>query len=183
MKFRTKNILRELAKHLGLKVKFVSYFTDNIHGKLLPRERRILINANKPRCEHVYTLLHEFAHYLLHFKKPAPRRHCPWYLKLNWKIDAAADIASKMRRIIRFVLNSERGKEWEADLWAMCGLVYLKQFGGRSDLTAFLNRHPEKKWIYRLAAIATVYSETKQRIATAFKLLGMARHGLPGKAS
>jgi hypothetical protein len=172
MKVRTKNLLRDTAKHLGVKIKFVSHLADDVHGKLLPREKRILINANKPRYEHVYTLLHEFAHYLLHFNKRAPRRHCPWYLKFNWKIDAIAEIASKLRRFIRLAFNSKAGREWEADLWAMCGLVYLKKFVGRSDLTAFLNRHPEKKWIYRLAATATVYSETRKRIATAFKLLG-----------
>jgi hypothetical protein len=183
MKVRTKNILRDTAKHLGVKIKFVSYLADDVHGKLLPREKRILINANKPRYEHVYTLLHEFAHYLLHFKKRVPRRHCPWYLKFNWKIDAIARIASKLRRFIRFAFNSKAGREWEADLWAMCGLVYLKRFGGQSDLTAFLNRHTDKKWIYRLAATATVYSETKKRIATAFNLLAAARRGLPAKAS
>jgi len=183
MKVRIKNLLRETAKHLGLTVKFVSYLADNIHGKLLPRERRILINANTPRYEHVFTLLHECGHYLLHFNRRAPRRHCPWYLKFNWKIDAIAKIASKLRRIIRFAFNSKRGREWEADAWAMCGLIYLRKFGGRSDLTAFLNHHPEKKWIYRLAATATVYSETKKRIATAFKLLGTARHRLPPKPS
>lgn len=183
MKVRTKNLLRDTAKHLGVKIKFVSYLADDVHGKLLPREKRILINANKPRYEHVYTLLHEFAHYLLHFNNRAPRRHCPWYLKFNWKIDAIAEIASKLRRFIRLAFNSKAGREWEADLWAMCGLVYLKRFGGQPDLTAFLNRHTDKKWIYRLAETATVYSETKKRIATAFKLLAAARRGLPAKAS
>jgi len=62
MKYTTKNILRELAKQLGLNVKFVHYFANNTHGKLLPHEKRILINANKPRYEHVYTLLHEVGH-------------------------------------------------------------------------------------------------------------------------
>jgi hypothetical protein len=176
MKFTTKNILREMAKQIGVKVKFVGYLPDNIHGKLLPREKRILINANKPRYEHVYTLLHEFAHYLLHFKNRAPGRHCPWYLKINWKIDAIAVFFSKLRRAVRFTFNTKRGKEWEADLWAMGGLVYLKWFFGYSDLKVFLNRHPEKKWIYRYVRTVFVYSESKTRITTTFTLLRKMIH-------
>ncbi len=178
MKFKTKNILRETAKQLCLKVRFVDHLPENVYGKLLPRERRILINANKPRCEHVFTLLHEFAHYLLHFKRIKPRRHSPWYLNINWKVDAIADFAAKVRRGVRLVFHSEKGKEWEADVWAMCGFVYLKKFGAGNDLTAFLKRHPEKKWIYRLAASSTAYTDLKKPIATAFKLLAKARHGL-----
>ena len=148
MKFKTKNILRETAAQLCLKVRFVDYLPENVYGKLLPRERRILINANKPRYEHVYTLLQEFGHYLLHFKRIKPRRHSPWYLNNNWKFDVIADLAAKLRRGIRLRFHSEKGKEWEADLWAMCAFVYLKKFGARPDLTAFLNRHPEKTRIY-----------------------------------
>jgi len=114
----------------------------------------------------------------LHFKKIKPRRLSPWYLNLNWRIDAIANIASKVRRAIRFTFNKERGKEWEADVWAMCWFVCLTKFVGRSDLTAFLKRHPEKRAIYMLATTAVFYSATKKRIARAFKLLGMARHAL-----
>jgi hypothetical protein len=178
MKLRTKNILRETARHLGLKVKFVNYFSDDVHGKLLNREKRILINANKPRCEHVYTLLHEFGHFVLHCTKRAPQKYYPWFLKHNWKITAIADFVSKVRRTIRFAFSTNRGKEWEADLWAMCAFAYFKRFVGHSDLTAFLNRHPDKRGIYRLAATVVVYCDIKKRIATAFKFLGSVRHGL-----
>jgi len=180
MKFKTKNILREMAKQLCLKVRFVHYLAEDVHGKLLPRERRILINARKPRFEHVYTLLHEFGHYLLHFKRIKPRRHSPWYLNINWKIDAIADFAAKVRRTVRLQFHSEKGKEWEADLWAMCGLVYLKRFAADFDLTPFLNRHPEKRWTYRALAAIAVHTETKKRIVSGFELLGKARLALSG---
>ena len=88
MKHRKKNLLRDMAKHLGLKIVFVSYFTNDVHGKLLPREKRILINAHKPRYEHTFTLLHEIAHYLLHFKNFTRKRHAR-FLDINWKIDYA----------------------------------------------------------------------------------------------
>jgi hypothetical protein len=172
MKLNTKNILRETAKQLGLKHKFVDYLPEDVHGKLLPRERRILINANKPRYEHVHTLLHEFAHYLLHFKNRTPQRHCPWYLKLDWKNDAIANIATKVRRAVRFAFNNERGKEWEADVWAICAFLLISKYvGSTDDLETFINHHPEKCWVFTSAAIAVTYCGIKYRIAKSFKML------------
>lgn len=164
-----------MARQLGIKVKFVHYLAENVHGKLLPCERRILINANKPRDEHVFTLLHETAHYLLHFKRRVNRRLCPWYLRLNWKIDAIAVFFSKSRRAVRFAFNTKKGKEWEADVWAMCGLVYLKKFAGFSDLPAFLARHPEKRRMYWYATAAIICTGVKMRIAGAAQLFRKAR--------
>jgi hypothetical protein len=171
----TKKVLRKMLRQLGIKAKFVHYLAENVHGKLLPREKRILINANKPRDEHVFTLLHEIAHYLLHFKRRANRRLCPWYLKLNWKINAVAAFFSKVRRGVRLSFNCEKGKEWEADVWAMCGLVYLKKFAGFSDLPAFLARHPEKRRMYWYATAAVAYAGVKMRVAAAAQLFRKAR--------
>ena len=171
MKRKTKNILREMARHLGLKIVFVSYLSDDIHGKLLPREKRILINAHKPRCEHVYTILHEIGHFQLHFKKIGPNMLNRWYLNRRWKTDAIAVFASKVRRHMRFFFNNHAGKEWEADLWAFCALFYLQKYVGRSYLTAFLNRHPEKTGIFLLAAYGFIYSNIKQRTKTAFQMV------------
>jgi hypothetical protein len=171
VKRKTKKFLREIAQHLGLKVVFVSYLSDDIHGKLLPREKRILINAHKPRCEHVYTILHEFGHYLVHFKKCAPKRFDRWYLNRRWKIDAIAEFASKLRRHLRFILNMHAGKEWEADLWAFCALLYMQKYVGRSYLTAFLDRHPEKASVFLLAASGFLYCNVKQRAKTALQIM------------
>jgi hypothetical protein len=171
MKHKTKNILREMAKHLGLKVVFVSYLSADVHGKLMAREKRILINAAKPRYEHVYTLLHELGHFLLHFKSCLPNRYYPWYLNRRWKIDAIAALASRVRRHIRFMFHKQSGKEWEADLWAMCALIYLRKVTGRSYLTAFLNRHPEKTRVFFLAVSGFLYSTLQQRTKAAFRIL------------
>ncbi|HUZ07102.1 MAG TPA: ImmA/IrrE family metallo-endopeptidase [Candidatus Paceibacterota bacterium] len=174
MKHRKKNILRELARHLRLKVAFVSYFDDQTHGKLLPREGRILINANTPRQEHIFTMLHEIGHFLLHFKNP-PRRHHPRLLDIAWKIEWVANFCSHIRRQMRFYLKKASGKEWEADLWALCAFAFLaKHFGFRDELIAFLNRHPEKLWNYRLVKAAVFYCDFKKRISTAYKLVGNA---------
>jgi hypothetical protein len=170
MKHRAKNILRGMAKHLGLKVKFVDYFPDDVHGKLLPREKRILLNAHKPRYEHEFTLLHEIGHFLNHFKNPDRKRH-PRIFDIRWEFDFWAKLSSFMRRYWRYVFNKESGKEWEADLWAMCAFVYLARYFGSRDLLEFLNHHPEKNGMFWLAIGGVVYSDIKKRIATTYKFL------------
>lgn len=164
MKPKIKNVLRGMAKHIGIVVKFVDYLDDDTHGKLLPRENRILINARKPKTEHIYTLLHEIGHYLMHFKSP-PRTHHPRIFDINWTWERLARLWSKFRRYFRFTFNRKAGKEWEADVWAMCAFVYIaRHFDCRSKLIEFLDRHPEKTGIFLLAVYGTVYSDAKTRL-------------------
>ena len=164
MKHPIKNTLRGMSQHLGIKVKFVDYFGDDVHGKLLPREKRILINARKPRNEHIYTLFHEIDHYLIHFKSPPRKRH-PKFCDVKWEADWLARLCSKIRRFYRFRFNSEDGKEWEADIWAMCAFVYTaRHCGFRDELIAFLERHPEKTNVFLLAVCGFIYSGTKTGI-------------------
>ena len=161
---RTKNTLRAIAKHFGLKIVFVSYFSADVYGQLLPREKRILINAHKPRYEHIYTLLHEFGHFLLHFKS-LPRQHHPRFFDINWESERLSNFCSVVRRYFRFAFNIRRGKEWEADIWAMCAFIYLaKAVGCRAEFDAFLKRHPEKTNVYLLATCGTIYCGSKARI-------------------
>jgi AraC-like DNA-binding protein len=175
MKHRTKNALRGMAKHLGLQVKFVHYLPQDVHGKLLPREKRILINAHKPRHEHIFTVLHEIGHFVQHVLNKN-RIHHPRIFDIRWNIEFLSNLFSKGRRYFRYMFNKESGKEWEADLWAMCAFVYLaKVIGCRDDLSVFLNHHPEKMWTYRLAAVATWYSEIKIRFVNAYKILKEAK--------
>jgi len=123
-----------------------------------------LINAHKPRCEHVFTLLHEVGHYLIHFKN-RPRKHHPRFFDLHWKAEWLALACSKVRRYFRFIFNKQSGKEWEADLWAMCAFVYCaKCIGRRDELRAFLDRHPEKSKLFLLVAIAVAYNDTITRL-------------------
>jgi hypothetical protein len=164
MKRKTKNTLRAIARHLGLKVKFVSYFSAGVQGKLLPREKRILINAHQPRCEHIFTLLHEFGHFLLHFKS-LPRKHHPRIFDIPWKVEWLTHLNSKMRRYFRFVFNREAGKEWQADLWAMCAFIHFaKRAGCRKELFTFLDRHPDKTGVVILAAWGVTWGGLKARI-------------------
>ena len=158
MKHKSKNTLREMATLLGLKVRFVSYFSAGTHGKLLPRERRILINAHEPRCEHVFTLLHEIGHFLIHFQNAPQQRH-PRFFDIHWKIKWLAEAFSTVRRYLRFIFNRKESKEWEADLWAFCAFIYFaRHLGCRRDLLAFVDRHPEKSSRFYLAACGVAYA-------------------------
>lgn len=164
MKHKTKNMLRAMTKQVGLKAKIVNYLGDDVHGVLLPREKRILINANKPRNEHIYTLLHEIGHFLIHFKN-LPTKHHPRFLDIHWETAWLARLCSKVRRYLRFIFNKQSGKEWEADLWAMCAFIYFaKRIGCRDELRVFLGRHPEKFKMFLLAGYGIAYCDTKTRI-------------------
>jgi hypothetical protein len=175
MKHRTKNTLRAMAEHIGLKVVFVSHFGDDVHGRLLVREKRILINAHMPRNEHVFTMLHEIGHFIQHVLNPH-RKHHPRVLDIRWNIELLEKLSSKIRRHFRFIFNKKSGKEWEADLWAMCAFVYLaKRIGCHDELTSFLNRHPEKRRMYWLVKTAIIYCDCKRCISTAYKILSDAR--------
>jgi hypothetical protein len=160
-----------MADELGLKVKFVGYFSDDVYGKLLPREKRILINANKPRYEHIFTMLHEFGHFVIHFKN-LQRKIYPRWVNIRWKIEWLVDLCSKLRRYWRYVLNKESSKEWLADFWAMIGFILVSNWIGNSDdLMAFLNHHPEKTRLYFLALAAVIYGGIKRRIEKIPRLL------------
>lgn len=153
-----------MAEHLGLKIKFVDYLRNDTHGKLLPREKRILINAHKPRIEHFYTVLHEIGHFLLHFKNPHRKHHHP-FLEIDWKNKWLSDLCSKVRRLLRLIYARESGREFEADVWAMCAFIHLTNtIGCRDDLTRFLDRHPEKLPAFLLAVWSTTYTTLKKRI-------------------
>ena len=176
MKHRTKNILRAMAKHFGLKVKFVNHLGENIHGKFFPRENRILINAHKPRYEHTFTLLHEIAHHLLHVQNPRRKRH-PRIFDTRWKINRVATLCSKVRRTFRYIYNKESGKEWEANLWAMCAFICLaKRCGCKDQLLAFLDKNPEKHRIFLLAITGSIYCDLKKRIMTGLNTLFKPLH-------
>ena len=107
MKVKAKNTLREMARYLGIQVKFVSYLADDVHGKLIPREKRVLINASKPRTEHIFTLLHELGHFVLHYQN-FPRKYHPWYLEIHWKNKFLAKQSSFARRCLRFYFKNTR---------------------------------------------------------------------------
>ena len=164
MKYTTKQALRVMTEQLRLKVKFVDYFSDDTHGRLIPRERRILINARKPRYEHTFTILHEIAHYVLHVLKKN-LLPMPWYLKRRWESARLAKIVKLLRRYVRFIFSTGSSKEKQADLWAfMAFILVAKCAGTSSELRAFIDHHPEKSWIFCSAGLVVAYGGIKTRI-------------------
>jgi len=164
MKTRLKNTLRALAKHFGLKIVFVHYFDDRTHGKLLVEEKRILINARQPRNEYIFTVLHEIGHFVVHVQRILRSRH-PRFCNINWKIERLDRLCFELRRYFRYIFSKESGKEWEADLWAMCAFEYLaKHIDCRDELRLFCKRHPDKKNLYRLVRATVIYCDIKTRI-------------------
>ncbi len=163
MKYTTKQVLRVMTDQLKLKVKFVDYFADDTHGRLIPREKRILINARKPRYEHVFTILHEIAHYVLHVLN-ANRLPMPWYLKRRCKSASIAKIVAFSRRYVRFKFSTERSKEKQADFWAFMAFFFVVNCAGTSgELRAFVDHHPEKLSIFCLAALTVACGGIKTR--------------------
>ena len=71
---------------------------------------------------------------------------------------------SKIRRYVRWIFNKESGREWQADLWAMCAFMFIaKSCGCQHDLKSFTNHHPEKLPVMALAALAVAYGGIKAR--------------------
>jgi len=164
MKYTTKQAVRVMTKQLRLKVRFVDYFPDDTHGLLLPLEKRILVNARKPRYEHVATILHEIAHYVLHVLNDN-RFPWPWYLKRYWRFSYFAKMRSTLRRYVRYRFSTERSKEQQADLWAIMAFILVARCARSfSELIAFIDHHPEKFWIFCVAVFGVTYGGLKSRI-------------------
>lgn len=73
---------------------------------------------------------------------------------------------------MRLIFAKESGKEFEADLMAMCMFIRLaKGFGFRVELVQFLKRHPEKYSAFFLAAYGVTCNGIKIRLQNFFKLL------------
>ena len=153
-----------------MKVKFVDFFPDDVHGKLLPREKRVLINAHKPRYEHTFTLLHEIGHLVIHFITPH-RKHHPRFLEIAWKNEWLDDLCSKGRRIMRRLYSRDTARNGRL-IFGRFALFYLANATGcRDDMLSFLDHHPEKFWAFMLAAGSVFYCGIKYRITKPFKML------------
>jgi len=181
MMHKTKIIRRALAQLFHLKLVFVDYLPDHVYGKLLVRERRILINAHKPRHEHTFTVLHELGHYTQHVVRPRRKFH-PKIFDVHWQLQWLTNICGRVRRAFRFVMNKSSGKEWQADAWAMCAFFYLSiHIGSNEELLTFIDHHPEKWKTVLLAAYSVSYCGIKTRIKNLAKSF-MPPYAFPYKA-
>ena len=160
-----------MVKPLGLKLVFVHYFPDDVHGLLLAREKRILLNARKPRYELRFTVLHEIGHFFNHVLNPYRQRHLR-ILDWNWRFRPLTNFCSFNRRYTRMLFAKGSAKEWEADLWAFCAFLRLARFPHfRRDLLHFLGRRHDKIATFCLALLCTIYSAGKCRLQKALSVL------------
>ena len=147
------------------------YLPDDEHGRLIVRERRILINAHKPRYEHIFTVLHEIGHIIMHVRNQNRVHQHPW-LHRFWNIVLIDNFVAKVRRHVRMIFNKDSGREWEADLWAMCAFLYVtKVFKNPYELTTFIWHHPEKSPMVTLAAAGVALTHIKIEIKENIELL------------
>jgi hypothetical protein len=144
MNKRTAKILRGLAEHIRVKIKYIGGMPDGFFGFADPRSRIIAINANKPHDEHVFTILHELAHFLLHFDQPY-RLLAPRWVDRPYKSTFMVENTYKLKRMLR----RRFGREWQADLWA---LMAFPMVGTPDELGTFFSRHPRKMPLFFLGA-------------------------------
>ena len=157
---KTKLTIRALAHHLRLRIKYAS-MTPKVAGFLDPSRasRTIVINANKSKSDHVFTILHEIAHFILHFER-SHRIRLPSYLTRQWKSKPMMRFSQATKHLVSRKLNLE----WQADMWAICALLHI---GATDDLQAILTQYPEKTGIACLSVVGTIYAGIKSRLKRA----------------
>ena len=96
---QTKRTLRALANHYALRIKYAST-SPKVSGFLDPSRasRTIVVNANKSKSEHAFTILHELAHFILHCVR-SHRIRLPWYVTRRWKSKRMMHVSKLIKRI------------------------------------------------------------------------------------
>jgi len=159
---KTKQFVRAIAHHLRLRIKYANMI-PKVAGFLDPSKasRTIVINATKSKSDHVFTILHEIAHYILHYER-SHRMRLPWYLTRQWNANPMARFSKATKRLVSRKLNPE----WQADMWAMCALLHI---GAADDFQAILTQYPEKTGLACLCVAGTIYAGIKSRLKKAFR--------------
>ena len=137
----------DLADYFGLRIDFRDDLPANNAGFLPSADepQYIAVNPGLPHCEQVFTIAHELCHFLSDHKRPhrkfRSRLLNGQYKSRRLKIWVAS---------VRIFTNKMLPRELEADMFAMSWLV---QREGGKVLKEFIDRHPEKTWLYLLVAM------------------------------
>ena len=160
---KTEQILKDLAGYYDLQIEYVTDLPDNLSGFLQPGSDscHVVVNANKPPSDQVFTIAHELAHYVMHLNRP-PKDFAPGYLKTPWENKWLSKFSRLSNRWIRWKLNPE----WQADLWAFIFLLYI---GATDDLVAITEMYPKKSGMFWWAVATMLYCGIKQRIKNFFR--------------
>jgi hypothetical protein len=116
---KTKQIVRGLADYNDLRIKYVSDLPPTVPGFLDPSKasRTIVVNANRSKSDHVFTILHEIAHHVPHVER-SHRARLPWYLTRQWKRQSPMVFSRTIKRAFFRRFDQER----QADFGAFCAL-------------------------------------------------------------
>jgi hypothetical protein len=166
--------VRNLAAHFGLSIKYSNDLPDNVSGFLRPERafRMIILNANKSESDHIFTILHEVAHYYLHVRRFHPKR-MPWLLTRKWKSKRLRGYARLIKRNASNLLTDEL----EADIWAFCALCSI---GAKNDLRNLSLQYPEKAGWGALSALCFGFIRVKCSLKAALsKIFPTRRDRLP----
>lgn len=158
---QTELALRALAHHFGLTIEYVSNMPSGLRGFLSPIEApdTIVVDATSSRSEQAFTIVHELAHYILHYER-SHRTRLPSFLTQQWKSERMI----RLSRIFNRFVSRELNREWQADGWAFCALL---QIGATDDIAEILKLHPEKTGICCLCVIGSIYEGIKSRFKIA----------------
>jgi hypothetical protein len=144
MSLPSKRTIQDFAHYFGLKIEYRDDLPPSNAGFLDPRDepQYIAVNSKLPNCEQTFTIAHELGHYVKHHNQPR-HRYFPELLDREYQSKTFAFVASRTRRFIYFKFN----QEWEADLYAFLLLINI---GAGRDLSAYVERHPQKTKLYAL---------------------------------
>ncbi len=159
---KTKQFLRSLTDYCGLRIKYVSDLPSTVPGFLDPSKtsRTIVVNANKSKSDHAFTILHEIAHFILHYER-SHRIRLPSYLTRHWKWRPMIRFSKLNKRIFSRKFNAER----QADLWAFCTLLRI---GATDDALAIVAQYPEKNSLLWQSVAGCTYSGIKSCLKRVF---------------
>jgi hypothetical protein len=160
---KIKPFLRTQAHYYGLVIRYVTDLPPNVPGLLVPAERphTIVVNANRSKSDHAFTILHEIGHFILHYER-SHRVRFPSYLTREWKSKRMI----RFSKLLRYVVARKMGLEAQADGWAFCALLGE---GALNDALAICAQHPEKRWTFRVVFVSSIYHGIKRRVKKAIK--------------
>jgi hypothetical protein len=149
--------LQKFADYFGLQIEYSTELPDKVPGllKLDSDCAYIVLNANKPPCDHALTIGHEMGHYVMHQHR-VRRFDLPWFVNRPWKWKLAREIAQGAKT---HLLQKFDG-EWEADFWAF---IFLWHIGDVGYLMGIVELYPEKRALFWLSWLAVVFGGIRRR--------------------
>lgn len=158
----------DLADYFGLRIEYHDLPATNA-GFLDPDDEKqfIAVNRNLPHCEHVFTIAHELCHVISDHERPR-RKYRSRLLEGQYESRSV----KKYIHLLRYIMNKILPIEREADMFAMSWLV---QREGGKVLLEFLDRHPEKKWLFTFILLDCLVRLPFRLVKTLFGKLLLAQ--------